>query len=91
MEEIQMKNLVSFILLTATVIIETFFMLYIRKRVSKENNTLKYFMGLVFSMIMWCIVLMVQILIINFVSPDKAIYADYVVYIFIVLMPIFFL
>ena len=84
-----MKNLVSFILLTATVIIETFFMLYIRKRVSKENNTLKYFMGLVFSMIMWCIVLIVQILIINFVSPDKAIYADYVVYIFIVLMPIF--
>lgn len=84
-----MKNLMSFILLIVAVIIETFFMLYIRKRVSKENNTLKYFMGLVFSMIMWCIVLMVQILIINFVSPDKAIYADYVVYIFIVLMPIF--
>ena len=84
-----MKNLTSFILLIATAIIETVFLLYIRKRVEKENTSLKYFICLVFCMIMWCIILDIQIFIIDFISPSKAIYSDYIVYIFVVLMPVF--
>ena len=84
-----MKNLTSFILLTTTAIIEILFLLYIRKRVEKENTSLKYLICVIFCMIMWCIILDIQILIINFVSPEKAIYSDYVVYIFVVLMPVF--
>lgn len=84
-----MKNLTSFILLIATAIIETLFLLYIRKRVEKENTSLKYFICLVFCMIMWCIILDIQIFIIDFISPSKAIYSDYIVYIFVVLMPVF--
>lgn len=84
-----MKNLISFILLTATAIIETFFLLYIRKRVEKDNIPLKYFICVVFCMIMWCVILDIQIIIINFISPEKAIYSDYVVYTFVVLMPVF--
>ena len=86
-----MKNLTSFILLIATAIIETVFLLYIRKRVEKENTSLKYFICLVFCMIMWCIILDIQIFIIDFISPSKAIYSDYIVYIFVVLMPVFLL
>ena len=84
-----MKNLTSFILLIVTAIIETLFLLYIRKRVEKENTSLKYFICLVFCMIMWCIILDIQIFIIDFISPSKAIYSDYIVYIFVVLMPVF--
>ena len=84
-----MKNLTSFILLIATAIIETVFLLYIRKRVEKENTSLKYFICLVFCMIMWCIILDIQIFIIDFISPSKAIYSDYIVYIIVVLMPVF--
>ena len=84
-----MKNLVSFIALAITAIIETFFLLYIRKRVGKDNTPLKYFICVLFCMIMWSVILDVQILIINFVSTEKAIYSDYVVYIFVVLMPVF--
>ena len=85
-----MKNLVSFIALAITAIIETFFLLYIRKRVGKDNTPLKYFICVLFCMIMWSVILDVQILIINFGSPGKAIYSDYVVYIFSALMPVFF-
>ena len=84
-----MKNLTSFILLIVTAIIETLFLLYIRKRVEKENTSLKYFICLVFCMIMWCIILDIQIFIIDFISPSKAIYSDYIVYIIVVLMPVF--
>ena len=85
-----MKNLVSFIALAITAIIETFFLLYIRKRVGKDNTPLKYFICVIFCMIMWSVILDIQILIINFGSPGKAIYSDYVVYIFSALMPVFF-
>ena len=84
-----MKNLGYCIELLITAIIEIIFMEYIRRRVEKENTSLKYFVSLLFCLIMWCVVLMIQILVINFVSPSKAIYTDYVVYIFIAYVPVF--
>ena len=39
-------------------------------------------------MMLWCIVLMIQILVINYISPSLAVYVDYFIYILIVLTPV---
>lgn len=84
-----MKNLGYFVALLITTAIEIIFMLYIRKRVEKENNSLKYFMCILVCFIMWCFILALQIFVIDYVSQSIAIYIDYFVYLFVAFMPDF--
>ncbi len=76
------------ILLIVTVVVELIMIRFIDKRSSKKNQLSKYFKYSLFCMMGWCISLIVQIFVINFISPDYALFVDYFVYIFIALAPV---
>ena len=83
-----MQHLEYFIALAITVVAELVIFYYIRKRVSKHNQLITAFKLTMLCMMLWCIGLMVQILAINFISLDVAIYIDYFIYLPVVLTPV---
>ena len=83
-----MQHLGYFIALGVTVIAELVIFYYIRKRSSKQNQLVTAFKLTMTCMMLWCIGLMIQILVINFISPNVAIYVDYFIYLPVVLTPV---
>ena len=83
-----MQHLGYFIALGVTVIAEIVIFYYIRKRSSKQNQLVTAFKLTMTCMMLWCIGLMIQILVINFISPNVAIYVDYFIYLPVVLTPV---
>lgn len=77
-----------FIALLITVVLELVVFYYIRKRGNKHNQLVIAFEFTMLCMMLWCLGLMIQILVINFISPDLAVYVDYFIYILIVLTPV---
>lgn len=77
-----------FLILLIIVIGELLIFRYIKKRSGKKNQLVTAFKCTMLCMILWCIGLMVQILIINFLFYDLAIYIDYFVYLPVVLLPV---
>ena len=77
-----------FIALLITVVLELVVFYYIRKRGNKRSQLVRAFELTMVCMMLWCIGLMVQILVINYISPDLAVYVDYFIYIPIVLTPV---
>ena len=77
-----------FIALLITIVLELVVFYYIKKRGSKHNQLIKAFEFTMLCMMLWCIGLIVQILIINFVSVDYAVYVDYFTYLPVVLTPV---
>ena len=77
-----------FIALLITVILELVVLYYIRKRGNKHSQLVVAFEFTMLCMMLWCISLIVQILIINLVSADYAIYVDYFTYLPVVLTPV---
>ena len=77
-----------FIALLITVVLELVVFYYIKKRGNKHNQLVKAFEFTMLCMMFWCIGLIVQILIINFVSVDYAVYVDYFTYLPVVLTPV---
>lgn len=77
-----------FIVLIITVISELTIFYFIRKRASKRNQLVRAFECTMLLMTLWCIGLIVQILIINYVSPDLAVYVDYFIYLPIAFTPV---
>lgn len=77
-----------FIALLITVLLEIVVLYYIRKRGNKHSQLVIAFEFTMLCMMLWCIGLMVQILLINFISPNIAVYVDYFIYILIVLTPV---
>ena len=77
-----------FIVLIITVIAELTIFYFIRKRASKRNQLVRAFECTMLLMTLWCIGLIVQILIINYVSPDLAVYVDYFIYLPIAFTPV---
>ena len=71
-----------FIALLITVLLEIVVLYYIRKRGNKHSQLVIAFEFTMLCMMLWCIGLMVQILLINFISPNIAVYVDYFIYIF---------
>lgn len=76
------------VLLIITVFIGLIVLRYISRRASNKNKLAVSFKYTLICMMGWCIALIVQIFIINFVSPDYAIFVDYFVYVFIALSPV---
>ena len=83
-----MQHLEYFIALAITVIAELVIFYYIRKRGNKRSQLVTAFKLTMLCMMFWCIGLMVQILAINFISLDVAIYIDYFIYLPVVLTPV---
>lgn len=83
-----MQHLEYFIALAVTVVAELIIFYYIRKRGNKRNQLVTAFKLTMLCMMFWCIGLMVQILVINFISVDVAIYIDYFIYLPVVLTPV---
>ena len=77
-----------FIALLITIVLELVVFYYIKRRASKHNQLVKAFEFTMLCMMLWCIGLIVQILIINFVSVDYAVYVDYFTYLPVVLTPV---
>lgn len=82
-----MKSLGSLIALIITVVAEFLVLTYIRVHSSKKNKLVKTFEPLGYCMIIWCTALIVQILVINFVSEKWAVYIDYIPDICVAFMP----
>ena len=83
-----MTHLGYFIALGITVFAELIIFYYIRKRGSKRNPLVTAFELTMTCMMLWCIGLMIQILVINFISPSLAMYVDYFIYLPVVLTPV---
>lgn len=83
-----MQNIGYFIALGITVFVELIIFYYIKKRSSKHNQLVTAFKATMYCMMFWCIGLMIQILVINFISPDLAVYVDYFIYLPVVLTPV---
>ena len=83
-----MQHLEYFIALAITVIAELVIFYYIRKRGNKRSQLVTAFKLTMLCMMFWCIGLMVQILAINFISLDVAIYIDYFIYLPLALTPV---
>ena len=77
-----------FIALLITIILELVVLYYIRKRGNKHSQLVIAFEFTMLCMMLWCISLIAQILIINLVSADYAIYVDYFTYLPVVLTPV---
>ena len=74
--------------LLITIILELVVLYYIRKRGNKHSQLVIAFEFTMLCMMLWCISLIAQILIINLVSADYAIYVDYFTYLPVVLTPV---
>ena len=83
-----MQQLVYFNALGITVLAEIIIFHYINKRSSKKNQLVTAFKLTMLCMMLWCIGLMVQILAINFISLNVAIYVDYFIYLPLCLTPV---
>lgn len=83
-----MQHLEYFIALAITVIAELVIFYYIGKRGNKRSQLVTAFKLTMLCMMFWCIGLMVQILAINFISLDVAIYIDYFIYLPLALTPV---
>ena len=83
-----MQSFGYFIALIVTVIAELIFLYFIRKRGNKRNQLVIAFELTMLCMMLWCIGLIIQILVINFISPDYAVYPDYFTYLPVVLTPV---
>lgn len=83
-----MTHLGYFIALGITVFAELIIFYYIRKRGSKRNPLVTAFELTMTCMMLWCIGLMIQILVINFISPSLAMYVDYFIYLPVILTPV---
>lgn len=77
-----------FIILVIIVLVYLGILNFIRKHSAKSNQLVIAFKSTMFCMIMWCVGLVVQIPLINFVSSDLAPYVDYFVYLFVVMLPV---
>ena len=76
------------IALLITVIAESIVLFFIRKRGNRRNQLVIAFVLTMFCMMLWCIGLIIQILVINLISIDYAVYADYFTYLPVVLTPV---
>ena len=83
-----MQYLGSFIGLIITVIVEIVLYCYVRKHSSKKSAIATYFSYAILCMMCWCISLIFQILVYNYVPSLSPIYIDYFTYIFIALAPV---
>lgn len=83
-----MSNVRSLIALLATVIAESFVLLYIRSHSDRKNQLVKSFMFLGYCMIGWCVSLIIQIIVISAFSEKYAVYVDYLVYFCIAFLPV---
>ena len=83
-----MQSFGYFIALIITVIAELAVLYFIRKRGNRKNQLVRSFELTMICMMLWCIGLIVQILVINFISPYFAVYADYFTYLPVVLTPV---
>ena len=83
-----MQSFGYFIALVITVFAELIVLYFIRKRGNKRNQLVIAFELTMLCMMLWCIGLIIQILIINFISPAYAVYADYFTYLPVVLTPV---
>ena len=83
-----MQYLGDFIGLIITVIVELALFSYVRKRSSQKSATSIYFSYTILCMIFWCISLIFQILVYNYVPSISPIYVDYFTYIFIAFTPV---
>ena len=83
-----MQSFGYFIALIITVIAELAVLYFIRKRGNRKNQLVRSFELTMICMMLWCIGLIVQILVINFISPYFALYADYFTYLPVVLTPV---
>lgn len=83
-----MQSFGYFIALIVTVITELIVLYFIRKRGNKRNQLVIAFELTMLCMMLWCIGLIIQILVINFISPDYAVYPDYFTYLPVVLTPV---
>ena len=83
-----MQSFGYFIALIVTVIAELIVLYFIRKRGNKRNQLVIAFELTMLCMMLWCIGLIIQILVINFISPDYAVYPDYFTYLPVVLTPV---
>ena len=83
-----MQSFGYFIALIVTVIAELIVLYFIRKRGNKRNQLVIAFELTMLCMMLWCIGLIIQILVINFISPDYAVYPDYFTYLPVVFTPV---
>ena len=83
-----MQSFGYFIALVITVLAELIVLYFIRKRGNKRNQLVIAFELTMLCMMLWCIGLIIQILVINFISPAYAVYADYFTYLPVVLTPV---
>ena len=83
-----MQYLGDFIGLIITVIVELALFSYVRKRSSQKSATSIYFSYTILCMIFWCISLIFQILVYNYVPSISPIYVDYFTYLFIAFTPV---
>ena len=83
-----MQSFGYFIALIVTVIAELIVLYFIRKRGNKRNQLVIAFELTMLCMMLWCIGLIIQILVINSISPDYAVYPDYFTYLPVVLTPV---
>ncbi len=83
-----MQSFGYFIALVITVLAELIVLYFIRIRGNKRNQLVIAFELTMLCMMLWCIGLIIQILVINFISPAYAVYADYFTYLPVVLTPV---
>lgn len=83
-----MQSFGYLIALLITVFAELMVLYFIKKRGNKKNQLVIAFELTMLCMMFWCIGLIVQILVINFISPDYAVYPDYFTYLPVVLTPV---
>lgn len=83
-----MQYLEYIIALSITVIFELIIFYFIRRRGGKHNQLVVAFKMTMTCMMLWCLGLIVQILVINFISPNLAVYVDYFIYLPVVLTPV---
>ena len=83
-----MKYFEFFIGLLITIIIEAITIFYINKKKTTNSKLKTTFNYLLYSMMFWCVGLIAQILIINYVPTISPIYPEYFIYIFVVFMPV---
>ena len=83
-----MQYLGSFIGLIITVIVELALFSYVKKRSSQKSTIAKYFSYTILCMMFWCISLIFQILVFNYVPSISPIYVDYFTYVFIAFTPV---
>lgn len=83
-----MEYSIYFFILAVTVLGEALILHYIEKRSGKKNQLVTAFKFTMICMMLWCIGLMIQILVINFISYDLAVYVDYFIYLPVVFTPV---